>query len=380
MVIKVSNLNKLNGVGAEGAPGHDREGLPRPLLLPPPPPPPSWAGHATHARDVARNGPTVRWLEGWPGGIQLDVVNLVTGLAGDGKTSVVSYVAVDQSKRGRHVLIYRSPEDSLAKWAGRMELMGGNLDYIHFTDDVQKVWSILGRSDAPHLLIIDPLQHFLNTGTYYGGTARAMMTNLGDYAIKHTMAVLAVIHWDPDRNRIMGNKEIHRIARVHLKVESDDDGTYRSRLIRIKCNDVPRNYFLPFHTFKTTPTDISEPAQVAFESTVWEKLSRGKEARAKQLARFVRETTQGKPYPVKSLKREAADQGSLIYRSDIAPWLYNHGWEQDRAGQRGPYYWVPPPGRSDYQWSPDSGCYLMKQPDGGWLKLEEPLPPAAERQ
>ena len=184
----------------------------------------------------------VRWLDGCNEGIELGVVTLLKALASCGKSSVAGYIAADQTRRGKRVVIYRSAEDSKAKWNRRIELMGGSLDLVADVDDTRQVWSILESHDAPDLLIIDPLQQFLGAGTNYGPTARAMMNDLTRHADKHQMAIIGVIHWAAYRNKIMGHEEIARIARIHLKIEKADD-PYRWILKRIKSNDAAPNWF-----------------------------------------------------------------------------------------------------------------------------------------
>jgi len=58
-------------------------------------------------------------------------------------------MAAAQSKGGKHVLIYRSAEDSISKWNRRIELMGGNLDHVSYADNAKQVWSILESADPP---------------------------------------------------------------------------------------------------------------------------------------------------------------------------------------------------------------------------------------
>src|SRR5215831_20533469 len=120
---------------------------------------PSWICNATLARS-ATSAPAVRWAEGWDGFLQHGVVNLLTGPSGQGKSSVAGSMAAAQSKGGKHVLIYRSAEDSISKWNRRIELMGGNLDNVAYADNAKQVWSILESADPPALLILDPLQQF----------------------------------------------------------------------------------------------------------------------------------------------------------------------------------------------------------------------------
>jgi hypothetical protein len=76
------------------------------------------------------------------------------------------------------------------------------------------------------------------------------------------MAIVGVLHMDLDRDRMVGAKKVHRFARVHLRVEPNDDGTNTGKLVRTKSNDVPRNDFMPFYTFKSNPDDIYQP-------TIW---------------------------------------------------------------------------------------------------------------
>jgi AAA domain-containing protein len=181
---------------------------------------PSWIGSATLARH-ATSAPAVCWLEGWHGYLQRGVVNLLTGLSGQGKSSVAGSMAAHQSKAGKHVLIYRSAEDSISKWNQRIELMGGNLDHVAYADNPAQVWSILESADPPAFLIFDPLQQFLGIGVNNGAAARASMNRLTELAAQHSMVMLGVIHWKEYANKLMGSGEIRNIARVILKPNFD---------------------------------------------------------------------------------------------------------------------------------------------------------------
>jgi hypothetical protein len=68
------------------------------------------------------------------------------------------------------------------------------------------------------------------------------------------MAIVGVAAHGPGPCRMVGAKKVHRCARVHLRVEPNDDGTNTGKLVRTKSNDVPRNYFVPFYTSSPTPT------------------------------------------------------------------------------------------------------------------------------
>jgi hypothetical protein len=57
------------------------------------------------------------------------------------------------------------------------------------------------------------------------------------------MAIVGVLHMDLNRGRMVGAKEVHRFARVHLRVEPNDDGTNTGKLVPTKSNDVPAQLF-----------------------------------------------------------------------------------------------------------------------------------------
>jgi AAA domain len=333
---------------------------------------PSWLNHATPARNVEHTGPVVRWLDGFHEGVQLGVVTLLTALASCGKSSVAGYIAADQTRRGKRVVIYRSAEDSKTKWNRRIELMDGSLDLVSYVDDPRQVWSILESHDAPDLLIIDPLQQFLGAGVNYGPIARAMMNDLTRHADKHQMAIIGVIHWTAYRNKIMGHEEIGRIARVHLKIEKGD-GAHRWILKRIKSNDAAPNWFLRFCTYRNNADD-TEPAQVRFDSMTWEPSPDSVERDAEEIERYIRDMTGDAPYPVKKLESDVKNHGWIKYRRDVVPWLKRNGWKSTRAGRRGSFWWLPNFGRG-YAWNATydkSGCWMRWDGEGIWTPLPNP--------
>src|SRR5262249_43775131 len=253
----------------------------------------------------------------------------------------------EKTGRGKRVVIYRSAEDSKAKWNRRIELMGGCLDLVSYIDDARRVWSILESHDAPDLLIIDPLQQFLGAGTNYGPIARAMMNDLTRHADKHQMAIIGVIHWAEYRNKIMGHEEIARIARVHLKIEKGD-GVHRRILKRIKSNDAAPNWFLRFCTY-CKDAEGAEPAQVRFDAMTWEPSPDSVERDAEEIERYIRDMTGDAPYPVKKLESDGKNHGWIKFRRDVVPWLKRNRWKSLRAGRRGTFWWLPKLGRG-YVW------------------------------
>jgi predicted ATP-dependent serine protease len=144
---------------------------------------------------------------------------------------VAGYIAADQTRRGKRVVIYRSAEDSKTKWNRRIELMDGSLDLVSYVDDPRQVWSILESHDAPDLLIIDPLQQFLGAGVNCGPIARTMMKDLTTHANTHQMAIIGVIHWAEYRNKSWGRRS------SRSSQDRNGDGAHRWILKRIKSND-----------------------------------------------------------------------------------------------------------------------------------------------
>jgi hypothetical protein len=352
---------------------------------------PSWIGNATLARS-ATSAPAVRWAEGWDGFLQHGVVNLLTGPSGQGKSSVAGSMAAAQSNAGKHVLIYRSAEDSISKWNRRIELMGGNLDNLAYTDNAKQVWSILESADPPALLILDPLQQFLGIGVNNGAAARASMNLLTELAAKHSMVMLGVIHWKEYADKLMGSDEIRNIARVILKFEHA--GSENGKILRrVKSNDAPANMFVRFRTLKIKADD---PPQVEWESKDWQEATDGREADEREIETFLRNLHRDLPIQVEWIKKEVEDHGWMNYKRHVSPWFKRNGWVNKRGGQRltpvlakaqeadirlakrmgdiiipkGKFWWVPARGKG-YKWHKDDGGWLQWTGNGGWEKIDD---------
>jgi len=360
-----------------------------------PVPPPSWRARVDE-REL-EYAAKAHWLPGFERIVQLGVVTLFTGVSGVGKSSLVGYIAAAITKENKHAVIYRSDEDSQAKWDKRIKLMGGNLDFLHYVHDQAQVLAILQANDAPALLVIDPLQQYLGSGVKNDEAARKSMNELTRLAAKNHMGIVGIIHWKEYRNKVMGSDAIVQIARHCLKIERCD--SEHGRTLRVfKSQDAPVEEFLKFRTFKVNPDDDTEPAQVKFESTNWEKAIDSKEADLADIERYIIELTKGLPTRVKWVQDEVESQGWINYRRDIVPWMKRNGWKSIRGGPRpsnamlrirsknnaekieqgqvpdvpvGVFWWVPNRGKG-YRWHKDDGGWLKAEEKGIWRKLQDP--------
>jgi AAA domain len=235
---------------------------------------------------------------------QRDRAGSLGGYGGTGKTAIICNVIADRTRRGEHVVIWHSGEDSQAKWERRIELMGGVMALVHFVETQAEVWKVLNASDPPALLVIDPLQQFLDSGGKNDEAVRTNMNELTRLAAKNCMGVVAIMHWKEHyRDKLVGSEVVWQIARMIHKVERGD-AENNWILRRVRSQDAPLNWFRRFHTYKLDPND---PVLAKFDSTQWEPAA--KETEEQEIDRFILETTEGRPYPVRNLRKDVGEHG-----------------------------------------------------------------------
>jgi ATPase family associated with various cellular activities (AAA)/AAA domain len=290
--------------------------------------------------------------------IPLEVVTVISGYGGTGKTALICNVIADRTCRGEHVVIWHSGEDSQAKWERRIELMAGVMALVHFVETQAEVWAVLNATDPPAMLVIDPLQQFLDSGAKNDEAVQTNMNELTRLTQKNCMAIVAIMHWKEHyRDKLVGSEATWQIARMVHKVEKGQ-GPHGWILRRVRSQDAPLNEFLRFHTYKTDP---NEPVLAKFDTTTWERDTQGKGAEAERIEAFILETTGGHIYSVRGMKWEVQDHGEWNYRRDIAPWFRSHGWQIVR-GAFGAHHCLVPP---NYRWHKERG-WQHKDEDGLW--------------
>jgi ATPase family protein associated with various cellular activities (AAA)/AAA domain-containing protein len=297
--------------------------------------------------------------------------SVIGGYGGTGKTALICNVIADNTRRGKHVVIWHSGEDSQAKWERRIELNGGVMALVHFVETQAEVWAVLEASDPPAMLVIDPLQQFLDSGAKNDEAVQKNMNELTRLAAKNSMAVVAIMHWKEHyRDKLVGSEVVWQIARMIHRVERGD-AENNWILRRVRSQDAPLNWFRRFYTYKLDPND---PVLAKFASTQWEPAA--KETEEQEIDRFILETTEGRPHPVRNLRKDVGEHGQWNYPRRIVPHLKRRmGWKQIRVGgYQGPQYWYPP----DYRWLKERGW--QRKEDGAWIdvgRTVKPLPPEA---
>jgi AAA domain/DnaB-like helicase N terminal domain len=120
----------------------------------------------------------VRWLTGYEGFFPLGMLSLLVGYQGDGKTLVVCLIAANESQHGRPVVIATTEDEVESVMRPRLEAAGANLDLVSFVS----LQTPKGPEDfylpehgaylveaiekaQPSLLVIDPMEAFLGSGT-----------------------------------------------------------------------------------------------------------------------------------------------------------------------------------------------------------------------
>jgi AAA domain len=155
-------------------------------------PVPSYSRFTTPA-SAARHGPVVWWLDGYEGTIVRGGVTVIGGLPKTGKTALACNIVAERSRQGKHILIWHSGEDSDAKWARRIERMGGKLAYVRFAADLMHLWAAL-EWESPDLVVIDPLQQFIGGGAKNDESTRNVMNELTREARRLDIPIIAVMH------------------------------------------------------------------------------------------------------------------------------------------------------------------------------------------
>jgi hypothetical protein len=98
-------------------------------------------------------------------------------------------------------VLYLTVENTAEELRGRFSLLGGNLDFLHITDDSVKLSDISYLEKAikqtkAQLIVFDPIQSFLgaNVDTYRANKIRPVLDALALLAKKHGCCVLLLRH------------------------------------------------------------------------------------------------------------------------------------------------------------------------------------------
>lgn len=245
--------------------------VPMPEVLPP-------AKQLVKSADVVAT--SVKWL--WYPYIPLSKLTLILGEAGSGKTFFALKLAalVSQGKpifedcfaglQGPAPVFFLSgedgPEDTLKS---RLKAMDANEDLIYFLrdNDPNEPLTIAspqleGWIDAyrPALVILDPIQGFLDRGTDANNMVhirRAMLT-LKALCEKYACTILCIVHPNKDArmkaaDRASGSKDFVNIARSLLVIGKDPEDGRGFLMGHAKSNLAPLGESLAFHLEEGAP-------------------------------------------------------------------------------------------------------------------------------
>jgi hypothetical protein len=301
-------------------------------------PVPSYSRFTTPA-SAARHGPVVWWLDGYEGTIVRGGVTVIGGLPKTGKTALACNIVAERSRQGKHILIWHSGEDSDAKWARRIERMGGKLAYVRFAADLMHLWAAL-EWESPDLVVIDPLQQFIGGGAKNDESTRNVMNELTREARRLDIPIIAVMHRKAHyhQGKLVGSEAVEQVARIIHSVERGRR-EYEWVLRRAFATDAPAGETMRFHTYTTGP---DEPVLAAFDSG-WEAPEEDTQDKEEAVERYIRELTKDRPIPVRSVKKDVADHAWIKYRPHLERAFPRMGYRSVRAGafSFGVWYWVP---------------------------------------
>lgn len=203
----------------------------------------------------------VCWL--WPGRIPLGMFTLLAGIPGCGK-SFLSVVLASKLSRGEALpdsqgiifkcsSLFLAAEDSISQ-AIRPRADANNADpsKIFILDeqdseseiDIQRLTRLIKENTEIKLLVIDPLNSFLKSGTDYfrdPDVRRTLLQPLSRFAEESGIAVLAIVHFNKQVegeavHRIGGSVAYGAVARSVLAIARDDEDPERRLLMPVKIS------------------------------------------------------------------------------------------------------------------------------------------------
>jgi len=213
----------------------------------------------------------INWL--WPDRIARGKVTIMAGNPGLGKSQISASIAaivttggswpVDNMSCQPGSVIFLSAEDDPADTIGpRLSAAGADLTKARFLKcvhsrnkqgqlleksfslktDIANLDKFLEEIKDIALLIIDPITAYLGeTDSYKNAEVRALLAPLGELAIKHNLAVLAISHLNKNSNqdplmRVSGSLAFVAAARAAYLVAQDPNDDNRLLLLPMKNN------------------------------------------------------------------------------------------------------------------------------------------------
>lgn len=204
----------------------------------------------------------IEWL--WYPYIPYGKLTIIQGDPGDGKTTLALNIASKLSKGewlddGMKItepsnVIYQTAEDGLADTVKpRLELAGANCERIWVIDESKQALSMVDqrleeaiKNIGARLLILDPIQAYLGTGTDMNraNDAREMTKKLGALADKYKCAILLIGHMNKAAGikatyRGIGSIDFFAVARSVLLVGRVQGEENIRAVVQIKNNLAP---------------------------------------------------------------------------------------------------------------------------------------------
>lgn len=205
----------------------------------------------------------VEWL--WFPYIAYGKITILQGDPGDGKTTLALFIASmvsngdNKTLKGLNVdkpqnVIYQTNEDGLEDTVKpRLEKMNANCKNIaYIEDDIslndEKLETAIKKANAK-LVILDPIQSFINGGMQNVGEVRPIMKRLAKIALSTNCAMLLIGHLNKKENgkdlyRGLGSIDFSAIARSVLYLKRDDTDSSIRILNQIKNNVGPEGEIL----------------------------------------------------------------------------------------------------------------------------------------
>ena len=229
----------------------------------------------------------VRWF--WYPFIAYGKVTLIQGDPGDGKSTMMMNLIAEMSKggktpdgralgRGQHV-IYQCSEDGAADTIKpRLERCGAECSNIAFIDeevhegitlDDERLYQAIA-SFLPKMVVIDPIQAYINSGSdlQIAARARKLMRRLSTWAEAFDCAVVLIGHMNKHEGakglyRSLGSIDVVAAARSVLQIERDEADPGIRIVKQIKNSLAPSDALIRFEIrndtgFRWLETELSD--------------------------------------------------------------------------------------------------------------------------